>query len=227
MRHTQEQTGRRRAPPGSLQLLGSEMVGVEVSGDARGCVRRLTCASSLLRCLRTSSSLSLTESASSMNASGLRGSAVGGGWQSVLSTSSGEVDWRTRRRQPAKIARPTRNRNVTPVIPISKRFAHASNNGRRTFEQEDVPNAQQVVGLERRREDGHEPVGRSQRTHADEFEERTTDDRQPQAESPYRRRLSSPTRGRSPRAPSRRATRRPRVARRSRSRGGGGCPSAR
>lgn len=38
-------------------------------GEGRACaVRRLTCASSLLRCLRRSSSLSFIENASSMNA---------------------------------------------------------------------------------------------------------------------------------------------------------------
>lgn len=101
-----------------MPFFGREMACVVAGeiGDGRFCaVRRFTCASSLLRCLRRSSSLSFTENASSMNASGVAGRVLGGGWYKMSEIASAEVDWRRIRRVHEKRARPARNRNVTPV----------------------------------------------------------------------------------------------------------------
>ena len=102
-----------------MPFLGREIVcGVAGDmGDARVCaVRRLTCASSLFLCFRMSSSLSFMENASSMNASGLGGRTLGGGRDSASSTASGDADCRKTRRAQENIAKPARNRNVTPRV---------------------------------------------------------------------------------------------------------------
>ncbi len=101
-----------------MPFLGREIADVMAGeiGAARACaVRRLTWASSLLRCLRTSSSLNFIENASSMKASGLGGRQVGGGWNRTWSTASGDADCKITRRVHANSAKPARNKNVTPM----------------------------------------------------------------------------------------------------------------
>jgi hypothetical protein len=85
------------------------------AGLARGvCVCRLTCASILIRCLRTSSSLSLNEYARAMNASGDGGSQLGEGWMRTSKSESWLIDSSTRWRQQYSKAKPTRNRKGIP-----------------------------------------------------------------------------------------------------------------
>ena len=100
-----------------MPLFGREIVcGVAGEiGEGRVCaVRRLTWASSLVRCLRRSSSLSFMESARSTNASGVDGREFGAGRARAWRAASGEDARRTSFRQQANTTRPARNKNGTP-----------------------------------------------------------------------------------------------------------------
>lgn len=77
-------------------------------------VCRLTCASIFILCLRTSSSLSLTEHTSDKKASGEEGSKDCGGWRNMSRAACSLVHSRIARRQQVTMARATRRRNGIP-----------------------------------------------------------------------------------------------------------------
>ena len=101
-----------------LPFFGSEIV-CGVAGESREgraeAVRRLTCASSFVRCLRRSSSLSFMDSASSTKASGVGGRELGGGLFSTCRAASGEDECRIELRLHAKSAKPALNKKGTPI----------------------------------------------------------------------------------------------------------------
>ena len=77
-------------------------------------VWRLTCASIFILCLRTSSSLSLTEHTSDRKASGEGGREDSGGWRNIARAASSLVHSRIAKRQQVTMARATRRRNGIP-----------------------------------------------------------------------------------------------------------------
>lgn len=109
----------------SDQLIGSEMIAgtppllllllLRVTFESRLCAWSLTCISSLMRCLRMSSSLSLNELASSIRESGEEEIKKRGGCMRMLNASASRWIPSSVRWQHVMMASPTRRRNTVPA----------------------------------------------------------------------------------------------------------------